>query len=89
MIKSFKPKKNEFCPFLLKGSCKKGELCDFSHDISKKEVKMDDKKNKPCPFLKNGGCKKGNDCNFSHELEKFEEKKIDEKLNKIPCTYFF
>lgn len=66
-------KKEEVCKFFRSGSCHKGELCTYSHDLKKDA----------CVFyhMKRSGCNKGRDCPFSHAPMSFKQReKIMEDL---------
>ena len=48
------------CVFFVKGSCKQGDQCTYSHDF---EIKV-------CNFyVRSGRCTRGNRCTFSHDKE--------------------
>ena len=54
-----KPRKRP-CVFFVKGTCKQGESCTYSHDF---EVKI-------CNFfVKSGRCTRGNRCTFAHDKD--------------------
>ncbi|KAL7714594.1 C3H1-type domain-containing protein [Entamoeba marina] len=55
------------------GCCRKGEACNYSHDVSvtgKQFVSIDKLfRTKPCKyFFKTGTCRKGENCNYSHDI---------------------
>ncbi|KAJ7519176.1 hypothetical protein O6H91_20G026300 [Diphasiastrum complanatum] len=53
------------CKFFMKGRCKQGESCTFSHNVvplTKSEI---------CKFYMNHCCLKGEDCLYSHDLSVF------------------
>ena len=67
------------CVFFVKGTCKQGDLCTYSHDF---EIKV-------CNFfVRSGRCTRGNKCTFSHDKEErakfLEERKLngDKKTSK-------
>jgi len=65
------------CAFFVRGTCKEGDNCTYSHDF---EVKV-------CNFfIRNGRCQKGNRCTFSHDKEQraafLEEKKSSSATSK-------
>lgn len=65
-----KPRKKP-CVFFVKGSCKQGDQCTYSHDF---EIKV-------CNFfIRSGRCTRGNRCTFAHDKEErakfLEERKI-------------
>ncbi|KAG0202201.1 hypothetical protein BGX28_005193 [Mortierella sp. GBA30] len=50
-------KRSQVCKFEIAGSCNKGELCSFSHDLSQQ----------PCGYFHVfGKCEKGPQCRFGH-----------------------
>ena len=54
-----KPRKRP-CVFFVKGTCKQGDLCTYSHDF---EIKV-------CNFfVRSGRCTRGNRCTFAHDKE--------------------
>lgn len=54
-----KPRKRP-CVFFVKGTCKQGDSCTYSHDF---EVKI-------CNFfVKSGRCTRGNRCTFAHDKD--------------------
>ena len=76
--KEFKLRKKP-CVFFVKGMCKQGDLCTYSHDF---EIKV-------CNFfVRSGRCTRGNKCTFSHDKEErakfLEERKLngDKKITK-------
>lgn len=56
----FFPQSKE-CSFFAKGTCTKGEKCQFSHNIEKNK-----KSKKMCTFYMKGKCTKGEMCAFQH-----------------------
>ena len=60
-------KPGEICKFYLKGSCMKGNQCQFRHSRNERAV--------VCKHWLRGLCKKGDLCEFLHEydLEKMPE----------------
>jgi Nuclear fragile X mental retardation-interacting protein 1 (NUFIP1)/CCCH-type zinc finger len=75
--KEFKLRKKP-CVFFVKGTCKQGDLCTYSHDF---EIKV-------CNFfVRSGRCTRGNKCTFSHDKEErakfLEERKLNGD-NKTP-----
>lgn len=59
------------CVFFVKGSCKQGDQCTYSHDF---EIKV-------CNFfVRSGRCTRGNRCTFSHDKDErakfLEERKL-------------
>ncbi|KAG9440667.1 hypothetical protein H6P81_020832 [Aristolochia fimbriata] len=60
-----KPKVVSLCKYYLKGRCKQGDKCNFSHDT----VPLT--KSQPCTFFAMKSCLKGEDCPFDHELSKY------------------
>ena len=65
--------------FQANGFCKKGDKCNFSHEIPHQSVKpfvpADQLyRTKPCHFFfTTGVCRKGENCNFSHDPTIFEK----------------
>ncbi|EMD43930.1 zinc finger c-x8-c-x5-c-x3-h type domain containing protein [Entamoeba histolytica HM-1:IMSS-B] len=64
------------------GFCRKGDECNFSHEIpiSGKQFVSVDKlfRTKPCKyFFTTGTCRKGENCNYSHDTSKFKDYKFD------------
>ena len=65
--------------FQANGFCKKGDKCNFSHEIphqsNKPFVPADQLyRTKPCHFFfTTGVCRKGENCNFSHDPSIFEK----------------
>lgn len=89
------PNKQRICTFFAKnGSCKKGDKCMFTHEISessnqKKEKKADYSKRICTFFAKTGSCKKGDECEFSHEIVEGSDQKTEEvDPSKTICTFF-
>lgn len=72
------PKSQTPCKhFLSPEGCRKGSLCDFSHDFSSLSASSDGafqrdfrpRSQIPCRFLlQTGSCRKGAQCDFSHDL---------------------
>ena len=74
--KDFKLRKKP-CVFFVRGTCKQGDSCTYSHDF---EIKV-------CNFfVRSGRCTRGNKCTFSHNKEErakfLEEKKLGNNNDK-------
>ncbi|KAJ3402507.1 hypothetical protein HDV05_008487, partial [Chytridiales sp. JEL 0842] len=53
---------SKLCIFFLKGNCRYGDQCRFSHQAFESELE-------PCfEFLRKGHCRFGDQCRFSHDL---------------------
>ena len=60
-------KKRQTCRFFSKPQgCRKGEECNFSHDV-RYPVGIKKRKSKCRFFQRPGGCRNGDQCRFSHE----------------------
>lgn len=67
--------KNTLCRFFLKGTCTKGERCQFSHEYSNSNSVF-------CKFYNSpGGCNRGDYCNFRHETQKAEKENSDSEYS--------
>lgn len=74
------------CFYYLEGRCKKGNNCEFSHDI-KPIIKTE-----LCKYWLNGSCIKGEQCVYSHEKSKYPCKYYHLNNNckyGDNCRYFF
>jgi hypothetical protein len=80
----------KMCTFFLKGECKFGDTCKFSHIINKtKECDVCDFDVEPCFFYLEGNCKNGDKCKFNHmtvaellKSWKMMKSKLYEKKNR-------
>ena len=51
----------QHCRFFLRGTCRYGSDCRFSHDID-----ISRRAPQACRYYRQGRCRNGNDCRFSH-----------------------
>ncbi len=67
----------EICKYFLKGTCTKGNNCQYKHTTTDKEV--------VCKHWLRGLCKKGDNCEFLHEydLSKMPECYFYTKYGKV------
>jgi hypothetical protein len=80
----------KMCTFFLKGECKFGDTCKFSHIINTtKECDICDIDVEPCFFYLEGNCKYGDKCKFNHmtvkellQSWKMMKSKLNEKKNR-------
>lgn len=75
-------KPGEICKFYLKGSCMKGNNCQFRHSRNERAV--------VCKHWLRGLCKKGDLCEFLHEydLEKMPECYFFSKFGMLSNSLF-
>lgn len=57
--------KTKDCQFYLRGICRRGEDCTFSHDMPLVKSKV------ICKFFLTENCHKGSECFYSHELSNY------------------
>jgi len=66
-------KKN--CIFFQNGQCKKGDNCDFLHNLNGSQNTENpnpqhfNKGNKVCLYYQKGNCKNGNSCEYIHQQQ--------------------
>ncbi|XP_042492656.1 uncharacterized protein LOC122072156 isoform X2 [Macadamia integrifolia] len=71
-----KPKPVTYCKHYLRGRCRQGDLCKFSHDTIPLTKSM------PCKHFAYHSCLKGDDCPFDHELSNYP---CDNYMSKGSC----
>lgn len=67
-------RKTELCQFYQRGSCTRGEACNFAHEAEDVRNKPDLRNTKPCPSLMSKGICQDPGCPFAHrsgELRKY------------------
>ncbi|XP_044741716.1 putative uncharacterized protein DDB_G0282133 [Chrysoperla carnea] len=74
------------CLFYMKGNCRKGQDCGFSH-CAMPPIKLE-----PCKFFFRGSCAKGNGCLYMHseypcEHYTFDERCIKNETNECPYSH--
>lgn len=79
-VEDYPQKPGEICKFYLKGSCMKGNQCQFRHSRNERAV--------VCKHWLRGLCKKGDLCEFLHEydLEKMPECYFFSKFGMCSCS---
>lgn len=71
--RSNKKPKAEACRDFLRGKCRRGDRCKFSHEITpsqqypQKKVGNKRYKSKPCFYFQKGECRRGDSCWYSHD----------------------
>ena len=74
------PKKLKMCRYFIKGKCKKGDECTYSH------CKQNEKQ---CQYFQEGSCRFGKDCWFVHGEEECSYSREEKPIKKpVRCKNF-